>query len=108
MSMAYGPSGEVLVVTGPDGTLTQYSLAGAFNLTQMLGLAPARSAAVAFAPYGEVLGVTGRDGSVPERLRGPGQVHAGAGPGRAGDRDRRPLTRASTPRPHTADAGRGV
>src|SRR5205823_346500 len=60
---------EVLVVTDQDGTLTQFGSDGSvLNLTQILNLIPAQSAAVDFDPSNgqEVLVVTDDNGGVTQ------------------------------------------
>src|SRR4051812_16817584 len=56
-SLAFGPTGPVLELVRPDGTLTQYDSTGA----HVLGGGVA-SASVAFGPAGQALLVTFQDG----------------------------------------------
>src|SRR5205807_1962815 len=65
-AVAFGPFGEVLVVTGLDGSIAQFDAAGAHDLTGLLRLGPVRSVGVAFGPSGEALVVTGLDGSLTQ------------------------------------------
>src|SRR5262249_48086275 len=61
VSVAFGPFGEVILLTGPDGTLTQFDAFGAHVLGGGI-----RSASIAFGPAGEVILVTTLDGTLTQ------------------------------------------
>jgi hypothetical protein len=61
VSVAFGPFGEVLVVVGANGSLTQLDAFGAHTVPGNY-----RGASVAFGPLGEVLVAVGQDGSLTQ------------------------------------------